>query len=307
MFNVCLLGCGGTMPLPGRYLTSLLAAYRGSMILIDSGEGTQVTMKELGWGFKSIEAIFFTHYHADHIAGLPGLMLAIGNAGRVEPLMLAGPPGLKTIVQGLLVIAPYLPFSIEYRELSIREQSCVTVGDIHVHTLPVSHTTPCLAYKLEITRMRKFNPDLAKSLEIPVYLWKPLQTGNKVVYNGRTIHPDMVLGPARRGIKVCYCTDTRPIEGLVEFVKEADLFICEGMYGEQEKLPNAIEHGHMLFSEAAYLAREGEVRELWLTHYSPSIADPEPYMETVQGIFPNSLAGSNRLVARLTYRDEPLS
>ena len=98
MIDVCLLGTGGMMPLPYRWLTSLLVRYNGSSLLIDCGEGTQIAMKEKGWSFKPIDVICFTHYHADHISGLPGLLLTMGNAERTEPLTMIGPKGLERVV-----------------------------------------------------------------------------------------------------------------------------------------------------------------------------------------------------------------
>ncbi|WP_047150697.1 ribonuclease Z [Aneurinibacillus tyrosinisolvens] len=303
MLDICLLGTGGTMPLPGRWLTSMIASYKGRMTLMDCGEGTQITLKMLGWGFKAIETICFTHYHADHVAGLPGMLLAIGNAGRTEPLTIMGPPGVFEVVRGLTVIAPYLPYDIKMTEVSIQRQTTRVNEGFHLHTLPVQHTVPCLAYCIEIERGRKFNPQQAQALAVPVPLWKTLQKGEEVVHEGETVTPDMVLGPPRRGIKVCYCTDTRPVEPLVSFIEGADLFICEGMYGEDGFLEKAEEHGHMLFSEAASLAQRGGVKELWLTHYSPSLTEPEQYIGNARVVFPNSFLGEERMTKHLAFQN----
>ncbi|MED0677740.1 ribonuclease Z [Aneurinibacillus thermoaerophilus] len=304
MLDIALLGCGGTMPLPKRWLTALLASYQGKMILIDCGEGTQVTMKMLGWGFKSIEAICFTHYHADHVTGLPGLLFAIANAGRTDPLLIIGPPGLTEVVRGMTVIAPYLPYELQTIELSAQEPTVSKIVGVTVRTLPVEHTVPCLGYTLEIERGRKFNPVRASELEIPVPFWGHLQKGEEVTYNGRTFTPDMVLGPPRKGLKVAYCTDTRPTEELVEFIRGADLFIGEGMYGDPESLPKAEEHKHMLFEEAAMLALRGGVKELWLTHYSPSLSEPEQFIDVARRIFPQTKLGEDRMTISLVFEKD---
>lgn len=302
MFDVALLGCGGTMPLPNRWLTALLASYNGKMVLIDCGEGTQVTMKMLGWGFKTIEAICFTHYHADHVAGLPGLLFAIANAGRTEPLTLVGPPGLEAVVQGLTVIAPHLPYELNLVELTEdKMETTHHIGDFIVRTIPVKHTVPCVSYSLEVERGRKFDARKASDLNLPVVYWGRLQKGEAVTIEGRTYTPDMVLGPPRKGLKVCYSTDTRPVPQLVEFIRDADLFIGEGMYGDDESLPKAEEHGHMLFSEAAILARDGHVKELWLTHYSPSLHNPQEYLRHATAIFSNTQLGYDRLKTSLRF------
>jgi ribonuclease Z len=301
MLDVCLLGCGGSMPIPERFLTSLLLSYNGKMVLIDCGEGTQVSMRLLGWGFKAIEGICLTHFHGDHIIGLPGLLLTIANSGRTEPLTIAGPPGLREVLQGLRVVTPYLPYDLQLLELPETEPYRFQLAGLHVSTLPVRHTVPCLSYGIEVQRQRKFLPERAKELQIPVHLWKILQAGKTVRHEGRQIVPDQVLGPERKGIRVHYCTDSRPTPELVEFIKDCDLFVCEGMYAEEDKLLNAEAHGHMLFREAAELARDGHVQELWLTHFSPSLTQPEAYWEQVKTIFPNTKIGSDRLTVHLTF------
>lgn len=301
MLDVCLLGCGGTMPLPDRFLTSLLVAYKGKMLLIDCGEGTQVSMKMAGTGFKAIDTICFTHFHADHIAGLPGLLLAIGNAGREEPLTLVGPKGLTGIIQGLTVITPFLPYPLKLKELPIDKPSTFQVGELYVSSLPVDHSLTCLAYSMEIKRGRAFLPEKARELNIPIQYWKYLQRGEEVSFQNEIFLPEWVLGPARKGLKIGYVTDSRPTNSLVEFVRGADLLICEGMYGDEEKLPGAITYGHMLFSEAAHMAQNAEVRELWLTHFSPSLSDPETYLEQTQEIFPATKIGYDRMRGKLNF------
>lgn len=304
MLDIALLGCGGTMPLPKRWLTAMLASYNGKMVLIDCGEGTQVTMKMLGWGFKSIEAICFTHYHADHVAGLPGLLFAIANAGKTEPLLLVGPPGLAEVVRGMTVIAPYLPYELHLAEISDEKAGEYRIANFIVRTLPVYHTVPCVGYTLEIERSRKFDPAKAAELGIPVPFWGRLQKEETIIYEDRTFTPDMVLGTPRRGLKVAYCTDTRPIDGLADFIQGADLFIGEGMYGDAESLPKAEEHRHMLFEEAAALAQKGGVKELWLTHYSPSLHEPEEYIEAALRIFPGTKLGHDRMTTTLVFDKE---
>lgn len=301
MLDVCLLGTGGMMPLPDRWLTSLLIRYNGRMILIDCGEGTQIPLKMAGWGFKTMDAILFTHYHADHIAGLPGLLLTLGNSGREEPLTLMGPPGIKRVVEGMTVISPELPYELRLVELSDVENTETCVSNVFVKSIPVDHGLPCLSYCIEIKRQGKFDVERAKKLSIPVNCWNHLQRGEIVTIEGRIIKPEMVLGEPRKGIKVCYCTDTRPIEALVEFIRDSDLFICEGMYGDEEDAGKAEQKKHMMFSEAGLLAKRGSVKELWLTHYSPSLTAPEEYIETVRTVFTNAFTGKDLLAKTIKY------
>lgn len=303
MLDAALLGCGGSMPIPNRHLTSLLLSYNGKMILIDCGEGTQVSLKLLKWGFKYIDVICFTHYHADHAVGFPGLLLTIGNAGRTEPLTIIGPLGLKTIVDGLTVIAPNLPYELKLIELKDDKESSIKLDSIIINVLPVDHTVPCLAYSFTIERMRKFDRDKAEKEKIPMEFWNRLRRGEEVNYKGKLLTPDLVMGERRKGIKISYCTDTRPIEALTEFVKHSDLFICEGMYGDDEFLPKAIDNKHMLFSEAASLANDGEVKELWLTHYSPSLIEPLDYIESTREIFKSTFLGEDRMIKTLNFSE----
>ncbi len=304
MLDVCLLGTGGMMPLPDRWLTSLLIRYNGRMLLVDCGEGTQIPLKMCGWGFKNIDAVLFTHYHADHVAGLPGFLLTLGNSGREEPLALIGPPGLRTVAEGLLVICPRLPFEIKLLELPESQPSMIDTGEFTIGSLPVDHWMPCLAYDFEVKRQGRFNREKAIQLGIPVSFWNRLQKGETLEYNGREVKPEMVLGQARKGIKVCYCTDSRPVEEIADFVKGADLFICEGMYGENEDLEKAIQKKHMLFSEAAGLANEGKVKELWLTHFSPALEKPEEHLSSARSIFENTIAGSELMIRNIKFDNE---
>ncbi|MCR5453219.1 MAG: ribonuclease Z [Lachnospiraceae bacterium] len=303
MLDICLLGTGGMMPMPNRHLTSMMARYNGSDILIDCGEGTQIAMKKAGWSPNPIDTMLFTHYHADHISGLPGMLLGMGNSDRTETVTMVGPKGLERVVSSLRVIAPELPFDIKYIELSEKEEDIELNGYL-IHAFRVNHNVPCYGYSLSIPRKGKFNVEAAKELGLPVQLWNPLQKGNEVEYEGKVYTPDMVMGSERKGIKVTYCTDTRPTASIVENAKGSDLFICEGMYGEPEKASKAKAYKHMTFYEAARMAAEADVGEMWLTHFSPSMPDGRRYMKEVKTIFPRSHLGKDGKMAELDFPEE---
>lgn len=302
MLDVCLLGSGGMMPLPYRFLTALMTRFNGSSLLIDCGEGTQVAIKEKGWSFKPIDVICFTHYHGDHISGLPGLLLTMGNADRTEPLTLIGPKGLERVVGSLRVIAPELPFPIIYKEIEGPEQTFEMNG-YRLKAFRVNHNVLCYGYTLEIDRAGKFDVERAKAQDIPQRYWSRLQGGEIIETEDGVLTPDMVLGPPRKGIKLTYTTDTRPTDSIRRNAEGSDLFICEGMYGEKEKAAKAAEYKHMTFYEAAGLAQEAQVGEMWLTHYSPSLMRPEQYMNEVKKIFPAAKAGKDGMSAELMFED----
>ena len=303
MLDVCLLGSGGMMPLPYRFLTSLMTRFNGSSLMIDCGEGTQVAVKEKGWSFKPIDVICFTHYHGDHISGLPGLLLTMGNADRREPLTLIGPKGLERVVSCLRVIAPELPFPIIYQEIQGAEQTFELNG-YRLKAFRVNHNVLCYGYTIEIDRAGKFDVERARANEIPQKYWSRLQNGETVESEMGILTPDMVLGGDRKGIKVAYCTDTRPLPVIAEYAKDADLFICEGMYGEDGKEAKAREYKHMTMKEAAKLAKKAQVKELWLTHFSPSLVRAEDYMPQVRDIFANAYLGKDGKSVELTFEEE---
>ena len=303
MLDVCLLGTGGMMPLPRRYLTSLMCRYNGSNILIDCGEGTQVAIKQKGWSFKPIDVLCITHYHADHISGLPGLLLTMGNAERTEPLLMIGPKGLEKVVNSLRIIAPELPFDIEFIELTEKLQT-IQMEEYRIKAFKVNHKVTCYGYSIEIDRSGKFNPEKAKKLGIPLQKWGVLQKGESVEINGGKYTPDMVMGEPRKGLKVTYSTDTRPVPNIVQAATGADLFICEGMYGEPDNEAKAKEYKHMTFKEAAEIAREANPKEMWLTHYSPSLVKPALYMDAVTEIFENAKPGKDGMSVDLIFEEE---
>lgn len=303
MLDVCLLGTAGMMPLPYRWLTALMLRYNGSSLLIDCGEGTQIAMKEAGMNFKPIDILCVTHFHADHISGLPGLLLTMGNAERTEPLTIIGPRGLEKVVSALRTIAPELPFEVNCIELSEQDEYFEMNG-YNIHAFKVKHNVVCYGYSVEIKRKGKFSVDRAKEAGIPVKFWNPLQKGQTVEVDGVTYTPDMVLGPERKGLKVTYCTDSRPTDAIVDAATESDLFICEGMYAEKDKLAKAKQKKHMTFYEAADMAKRANVKEMWLTHFSPSLVRAEEYMPEVRSIFENSKLGKDGKSVELMFEED---
>lgn len=303
MLDVCLLGTAGMMPLPDRWLTSCLFRYNGIGLLVDCGEGTQIALREAGFSPNPISIICITHFHADHISGLPGFLLSMGNSDRTEPITIIGPKGLEKVVNSLRVIAPELPFQVNFHEIAMDTED-IEIQGYQIHAFKVNHNVLCYGYAINIPRMGKFDVEAAKSLGIPIRMWNLLQKGQIVEFEGVEYTPDMVMGAQRRGIKVTYCTDTRPVDTLIEASHQSDLLICEGMYAEPEKLVKAKQNKHMTFYEAAEVAKRAQVKELWLTHFSPSMVRHKSYMKDVRKIFSESYLGEDGKFVEIDFSED---
>jgi ribonuclease Z len=291
MINVTLVGTGGMIPLPNRFLSSSLLEYNGKSILVDCGEGTQISLHKGGCKITKIEVILITHCHADHVTGLPGLLLTLGNNGRTQPVYIYTPRGGGLFINSLLSVCGYLPFEIKIYELAENKPFSFEQIGIKITSIPLTHHINCIGYCFELFLKPRFLPENAKKLDIPKKFWSLLHNGKSVEIEDREIKPDMVLGEERKSIKISYATDTRPNEHIYEIVQSSDLFICEGMYGDDEQYENAVEKKHMLFSEAAQIAKDSNVSELWLTHYSPSLKNPEEFINKTKEIFSNTVLG----------------
>lgn len=300
MIDLCTLGTGGTMPMPERALSALYVRVNGRSLLIDCGEGTQVGVQKLGWGMQCIDGILITHYHADHVSGLPGMLLALTKAMRTEPLHIYGPAGLPYIVGGLRVIAPQLSFPVVLHELKGDEEAFSLIG-LEITAFPLDHGMPCLGYRLHLPRPAAFDPEKARALGVPLPMWKRLQKGEIIEEDGVVYRPEQVMGEARRGITLLYATDTRPAEIIPEMGFRCDMMILEGMYGAEEKLPLAVKNHHMLFRESAVLARDAEASQLVLTHFSTSIDDPQEFLQNARDVFPDTCCAEDGMTWVLKY------
>ncbi len=300
MLDVILPGTGGTMPLKSRWLATAYIRFQGSVLLIDCGEGTQIALRECGCSLKAIDAICLTHFHADHISGLPGLLLSMGGDGRTEPVTILGPPGAERVVSALRIIAQDLPFSLQINELSDRQMTW-QLGTVKLQAFGLRHGVTCYGYVLDIPRAGRFDPDRARQQGVPLAAWSRLQKQPEVIIDGQCYTQEQVMGPPRRGLKLCYAVDTRPIAKIAEMADRADLFICEGTFGDPEKKDRARKTGHMLFSDAAGLAARAGVRELWLTHFSTSMPEPERFLHYASRVFPNTVCGHDGMRTALRF------
>jgi len=288
--------------MPNRHLSSLLISFRGRTILFDCGEGTQVAMRKFKTGFKTIDIICISHVHGDHLYGLPGLLSTMGNSERTEMVTLIGPRGFRNFMDKILFLVPNLPFPVRIIEggggplifrleedrLLFQEKLDKYKENLTIDTLELDHSTECLGYSLTLNRRPKFLVEKAEEYDIPKNFWKRLQNGETISYKDREYCPELVLGEERSGIKISYITDSRPVGGIVDFINKSKLFICEGSYGDDADLHKAIKNKHMTFREAAKLALEGQVEELILTHFSPSMDEPSEFIHNARESFANT-------------------
>jgi len=298
MLDVCLLGLGGMMPLPGRALSACLLRSGGETMLFDCGEGTQVTWRVAGWPFKPTGTILFSHLHADHILGLPGILFQLAQSDRGEPVTIYGPQGTYEVARYLAALGGWIPFDLRVVELA-GDATLELPGGIQLTTIELRHRVPCLGYRLDLARAPRFDPDRARALGVPVAEWKRLQRGETV----GDVRPEDVTGPPRRGLRVALITDSSYFPELVPFVEDSDLLLCEAMYAHDADLERAEQRGHMTARQAAGLARAARARRLWLTHLSPSVEDPQTVLDAARTVFPAAELGQPATTETLRFGD----
>lgn len=301
-----MIGTAALMPIPERALSSALLACGGRSILFDCGEGTQTAARRAGVSLMKTDLIALTHYHGDHIFGLPGLMQSMGCMGRDRPLYITGPEGLREAMAPILALAGPTPYETHLFELppeGLRLSELIPgwMPEASLLSFPTVHRVPSQGYRFTLERGGKFLPERAKALNIPVACWGLLQKGQRVEQGSRVFSPEQVLGPARRSLRFVFSGDTAPCDALVEAAREADLLICDATYGENSQAELAAEYGHMTFFQAASVGCRAGVRRLWLTHYSQMIEDPEAYLSNAAAVFPDSVCGRDGLSVTLRY------
>lgn len=305
MIDVVLLGNSALLPLPERALTAAVLYCGGRSILFDCGEGTQCAARKAHASLMKTDVIALTHYHGDHVFGLPGLLQTMGSMGREEPLIITGPKGLKEAVEPLLKLAEWLPFPVSLLTMS----DALRLSDIRpewprravLRAFPTRHRVPSQGYAFSLGRAGVFLPNQAQKLQVPVQKWKTLQQGQPVWVGQRLVTPDQVMEPERRGLQFVFSGDTAPCEALEAAARDADLFICEATYGEDGQAPLAEQYGHMTFSQAGQTAARARAHNLWLTHFSQRIEDPAAYLPFAQAYFPEALCGMDGMKTTLVF------
>lgn len=310
MIDITLLGTAATMPLPERALTAVHLSFNGRSILFDCGEGTQAAARKAHVSLMKTDLIALTHYHGDHIFGLPGLLQSFGCLGRTDPLIITGPDGLEEAMQPILQLSGPTPFPVSLCHLP---QNGVVISEIIPHwssdsvLVPIStrHRVESRGYRFSLRRPGKFSRDAAVKYRVPQRSWRALQRGCPVTLeDGTVVLPQQILGPDRKGLSIVFTGDTAPCDALVEASVDADLLICEATYGDDALASQAEKYGHCTFSQAARMAADAGARLLWLTHFSQIMENPEDFLPSAQKIFPESVCGTDGMNITLRYNDD---
>ena len=296
MIELTMIGCGGTMPLPQRALASLSLRSGAGGILFDCGEGTQTAARRAGVSIVKTDVICLTHYHGDHILGLPGYLMTMAMQGRSDPVLIVGPSGMQRWLPHLLALCAALPFALHTAEIR-PEGAALPLPDFGMGARLLcfadEHRVPCLGYRFELPRAGRFAPEKAQALGVPQRAWKRLQQGETVDTPSGPVRPEQVLGPARRGLAVVYSTDTRPCAALEENARGADLLFCDGTYADDADREKAVLYGHSTFAEDAALAARAGAARLCLTHFSPAQSEPAALLAPAQALFAGTEAGAD--------------
>lgn len=296
MIDITLLGTSALLPLPDRAETAAQLVCGGHSILFDCGEGTQMAARKAGVSLMKTDIIALTHYHGDHIFGLPGLLQTMHMLGRTEPLYIIGPGDIEKELALLLALTGWLPYELKLitlpvEGLELRKLIRGWPDGARLSSFPTEHRVVSQGYVFELHRAGKFQPERATALGVPVNQWRFLQRGETIQVGEQTILPEMVLGEPRKGLKVVFTGDTASCETLEKASMGADLLLCEATYGENKQAQLAADHGHMNFAQAGQLAAKAQVHRLWLMHYSQMVEDPEEYLPNAQEFFADTECG----------------
>ena len=308
MIDITLLGTASLMPIPERALTSVFLSCGGRSVLFDCGEGTQTAARKAGVSLMKTDIIALSHYHGDHIFGLPGLFQTMFSMGRTEPLYITGPDGLMSALEPILTLTGFtsfkiIPFRLPREGLYLSELLGGRADGAKLTPFKTEHRVPSQGYAFTLDRAGRFMPDKAEALGVPRTEWKTLQRGRSVTVDGAEITPDMVLGEARQGLKFVFSGDTAACKSLINASKNADLLVCDATYAENEQAELAFEHGHMNFAQAASTALQAGTKRLWLCHYSQMIEEPTDYLENARGVFSRAECGVDGMKIQLRFEE----
>lgn len=301
--QIVFLGTSGSWPTPKRNVSAVAVKRGPEIVLFDCGEGTQRQFMLSPLSFMQVSRIFLSHFHGDHFLGLPGMVQSMSMNGREVPLEVHGPRGVEQLVGEILSLGYFTPgFAVKAKEIPPGGQ--VDCGEYAVKAFEAVHTVPGLSYVLEEKpRPGRFSVERAEALGIPIGpMYSRLQEGETIRIGDRTIRPDDVLGPPRRGRKIVYTGDTMPHDALVEVARQADVLIHDAT-SDAALEEKANRYGHSSSRQAAKVAKEAEVGLLVLTHLSPRYDDPTTILEDAKRIFGNVRVAEDFMELEVPYPD----
>jgi ribonuclease Z len=267
-----LLGSGGHLPLPERFLTSVAVRFGKDVYLFDAGECTQVALRKAGLPAGRLKVLAVSHMHGDHCLGIPGLLMLRGQDPEPGPMTIIGPPGIQKFVSATLSLVNHTPrFEIFFHEWHEKSETAWEDEKVHIRWLPLEHRIFCLGYRIEEhSRPGKFNAAAAESLGVPPGpLRAELQRGQPITLaDGSTVSPSQVLGPPRPGNTLAFATDTSRCKNLYPLLNNAHIAFIEATFHPDETI-EAERSTHMTVSEACRIAARAGVRHTVLVHLSP--------------------------------------
>jgi len=300
------LGSSCSAPTKERNLTSIALQFHGKVFLFDCAEGTQQQMMKAGISYMKIDAIFFSHFHADHFLGLPGLLATMNMYERDVPLDIYGPRGIEARVELALKIAGLKP-DFEINCIELKKGAVLKEEDFSMQAFPLKHNTACFGFSFkEKDKLGKFIREKAIALGVPVGpLFAKLQSGKAVKVGKKIVKPADVMdyNKGRRGRKVSIVLDTRASDSYVEYIKDSDILIHEAVF-TSDLIDRAIETFHSTAREAAEIAKKAHCKKLYLTHFSTRYENLETLLNEAREVFPNTYIGKDLLRITLPMNPE---
>ena len=303
--KVVVLGSGGSWPSRDRNPPAVALKLDGDILLFDCAEGTQRQFMLSSLSFMQVRYVLISHLHADHFLGLPGLVETMALNGRKEPLHVFGPEGSAARLRTLFSVGYFSPaFDIDFRDLEPGED--VSIDGLKLSCARAIHQVPALSYAVEEPgRPGRFDLQKAKALGIPEGpLFNRLQSGSPVIAGGKTVTPDMVLGPPRKGRKVVYTGDTSPSAQILDLARDCDLLIHDST-ADASLTQKANQYGHSSNVQAAQAARDAGALRLLLVHLSPRFGPEEGprILEEAQKVFPQTVLAADLMELEVLHRD----
>ncbi|MGC8609570.1 MAG: ribonuclease Z [Thermoplasmata archaeon] len=284
--KITFLGTGGSWPTPKRAMPAIALQIDEIFNLLDCGEGTQKQIMKSKLSFMAIDNVFITHFHGDHFIGLMGLVQSMSFNNREKPLHIYGPSGAINILKNALNVGFFTQrFDVYVHELEYDRQ--YDFGKFYLYTTKNDHPVPALSYRFQEKDIIKIDGDKAKNIGIPSRMIEKLRRDGSIEYNGKLVTINQIARGIKPGRSIVYTGDTRPMEKMKKFAANADVLIHDTTTDSSFE-PAVNDFGHSSSRQAAIIAKDADVKRLYLFHYSPRIEDKNILLEDAKNVFANS-------------------